>query len=273
MLLDFLQKQCIGFLSTPPLWVNEQFGIEQFNFPEVNLESFKPKPIPKKIRLGHQMEHVFKQLITHSNKYQVILHNLPVRQGKQTIGEIDFILRDKKTSELTHVELTYKFYIINPEISEPIHRLMGPNKRDMFFTKMEKIKNEQFQLLHCKEGLKELYNNEIDHSIVTHQTCYKAQLFIPFGGNINANIRPLNQNCICGYWLRFDDFNTTEFKTRQFYIPFKSEWVIAHHTEVQWRTHFETLMEINLRMLKENAPMVWMKKSETEFEKFFVVWW
>jgi len=268
-----VEKQCVGFLNTPPLWVNEQFAIQQFDFPKVDLSSFKSKPIPKKIRLGHQMEYVFKQLIIHSKKYEVILHNLPVRQGKQTIGEIDFILKDLQSTELIHVELTYKFYIINPEISESIHRLMGPNKRDMFFTKMEKIKNEQFQLLHSEEGINALSSNEINHSEVTHQTCYKAQLFVPFGEEKVANIRPLNQNCICGYWLRFDDFNTAEFKSCKFYIPFKSQWVIEPHSKVQWRNHFEALMDINLHMLKENAPMIWMKKSETEFEKFFVVWW
>lgn len=268
-----VKKQCIGFLNTPPLWVNEQFGIQQFDFPEVDLNSFKPEPIPKKIRLGHQMEYVFKQLIIHSEKYEILLHNLPVRKGKQTIGEIDFILKDLQSEELIHVELTYKFYIINPEISEPIHRLMGPNRRDMFFTKMEKIKNEQFQLLHSEEGINTLLINEITHKKITHQTCYKGQLFVPLGENSNANIRPLNQNCICGYWLRFDDFNTPEFKSYKFYIPFKSEWVVEPHDQVQWQNHFETLMEINLRMLKENAPMVWIKKSENEVEKFFVVWW
>jgi len=268
-----VEKQCVGFLNTHPLWVNEQFVIQQFDFPKVDLKSFKSEPIPKKIRLGHQMEYVFKQLVAHSSKYEIILHNLPVRKGKQTIGEVDFILKNFQTKELIHVELTYKFYIINPEISEPIHRLIGPNKRDMFFTKMEKIKNEQFKLLHSEEGIKALSNNDIDHSQVTHQACYKAQLFVPFGEDKSANIRPLNQDCVCGYWLRFDDFNTDAFKSHQFYIPLKSEWVIEPHTEVQWRNHFETLMEINLRLLKENAPMVWMKKSETEFEKFFVVWW
>lgn len=268
-----LEKQCVGFLNTPPLWVNEQFGIQQFDFPEIDLNSFKPKPIPKKIRLGHQMEYVFKQLISHSKKYEVLLHNLPVKSGNRTIGEIDFILKDKNFERLIHVELTYKFYVINPEISEPIYRLMGPNKSDMFFTKMEKIKNEQFQLLHMEEGVNALASNEINHTEVTHQTCYKGQLFVPFGEDKGANIRPLNQNCICGHWLRFDDFNTPEFKSFKFYIPYKSEWVVEPHSNVQWQTHFGVLMDINLRMLKENAPMVWMKKSETEFEKFFVVWW
>jgi len=272
MSLEHLQKQCVGFLNTPPLWRNEQFGIRQFEFPEVDLVAFQPQAIPERIRLGHQMEYVFKQLIEHRPEYEVLLYNQAVKKGNRTIGEIDFILNDVKNNQLIHIELTYKFYIINPEISEPIHQLMGPNKRDMFFTKMEKIKNMQFQLLHSKEGIKLLYDNTIDIKKVFHQTCYKAQLFEPYKSS-PVNLRPLNPECICGYWLRFEDFKSEEFENHQFYIPYKSQWVITPHVGVEWKSHFETLMDINLRMLKENAPMIWAKKSETEFEKFFVVWW
>lgn len=272
MLQDHIQKQITGFLNTPPIWVKAQFGIQQFDFPQVDLSDFSPTPIPQKIRLGHQMEHVCKQLLDHSKNYDVLLHNLPVREGKQTIGEIDFMLKETDSQQVIHVELTYKFYIIDSEISEPIHQLMGPNKRDMFFTKMEKIKNAQFGLLHSQAGSKALAEYNIDHTEIHHQACYKAQLFEPYGSEA-LHLRPLNSNCIVGYWLRMADLQTDTFKQHKFYIPFKSQWVIAPHAQVEWTSHYETLLEINLRLIKQNAPMVWMKKSETEFEKFFVVWW
>jgi len=265
-------QQCIGFLNTPPLWLNEQFGIRQFEFPEPQLQSFKEQPIPYTIRLGHQMERVFKQLLEYSGDYEIMVYNLPVKKEKRTIGEIDFILRESEGHKLVHVELTYKFYIVDTSISEPIHRLMGPNRRDMFFTKMEKIKDRQFPLLHSPEGALALEEKGIDHSTIEHQCCFKGQLFIPYGID-KIHIRPLNMKCIVGYWLHFDTFNCTEFQSYEFYIPFKSQWVIQPHNEVDWQNHYTALMDINLRMLKENAPMVWMRKSDREFEKFFVVWW
>jgi len=265
------KQQCIGFLNTPPLWHNEQFGIRQFKFPEIHLTAFQPQPIPQHIRLGHQMEYVFKQLVAYSEAYEVVLHNLPIRQRKQTMGEIDFILKDKASQKLIHVELTYKFYIIDPEIIEPIHQLVGPNKHDAFFAKMQKIKNQQFPLLHSEEGANALYNNNIDHLEIEHQCCFKAQLFQPYG-SAASTMHPLNEICIVGYWLRFDAFNTSEFKSYQFYIPSKSEWVIAPHHQVVWQSYAEIGPEVKLRMDHKKSPMLWMKKSDTAFEKMFVVW-
>ncbi|NNE75698.1 MAG: DUF1853 family protein [Pricia sp.] len=267
-----IKEQCVGFLRTPPLWTKEQFGIRQFTFPTLDINGLTPEPIQGKLRLGHQMEHVFYQLIQNSGKYTILVYNLPIKMGNRTIGEIDFILRDKITDHLIHVELTYKFYILDFLISEPIHRLMGPNRRDMFFTKMEKIKNQQFELLHGKEGIEALSKLKIDHTIISHQACFKAQLFAPFKMK-SIPIRPLNKACVAGYWLQFDEFSSREFHDHSYYIPYKSQWVVAPHEAVEWHSHFEILLEINIRMLKQNAPMVWLRKSTGEFEKFFVVWW
>lgn len=267
-----IKAQCAGFLNTPPLWEKIQFDIQQFEFPSLELHPFHPKSIPPNIRLGHQIEYVFKQLVEYSEAYKVVLYNLPIRQEERTLGEIDYLLKDKKSDKLIHVELTYKFYIINPETSEPIPRLIGPNKRDTFFAKMEKIKNKQFPLLHSEEGSKALYDHNINHLKIEHQCCFKAQLFQPFSSGA-VNIGTLNKNCLAGYWLRFDDLNKPEFANAQFYMPTKSEWVIKPHDQVAWKSHFEIMIDIDLRLLKENAPMIWLKNANTELEKLFVVWW
>ena len=267
-----ITAQCKGFLNTPSLWDKKQFDVQQFEFPQLDLMNFFPAPFPNNIRLGHQMEYVFKQLLEYSEGYEVVLHNLPIRQDKITLGEIDFIVKDIKNNKLVHVELTYKFYIINPEIPDPLHQLIGPNMHDAFFAKMQKIKNKQFPLLHSDEAINVLINNNIYDINIEPQCCFKAQLFEPYE-NKSLNLLPLNVNCIVGYWLRFDVFNTSEFTDNKFYIPSKSEWVIQPHDQVQWKTHSEISIDINQSLNKEKSPMVWMRKSKTEFEKFFVVWW
>lgn len=262
----------IGFLNTPPLWENQQFDIQQFEFPSLALQSFQPMTIPENLRLGHQVEYIFKQLVEYTEAYNVILYNIPIRQEKNTLGEIDFILKNKTSNQLIHVELTYKFYLIDPEILEPIQSLIGPNRNDTFFLKMEKIKHKQFPLLHSLAGIKTLQDHNIDHLKIEHQCCFKAQLFQPYGSK-EINIRNLNKGCLVGYWLRLDDFNQPEFANAQFYLPTKSEWIIEPNDQVVWQSHIKILMEINLRLIKKTAPMIWLKDTKGAFEKLFVVDW
>lgn len=265
-------NQFKDFLNTPPIWENTQFGIKQFEFPAVDLSDFTPTPIPGNLRLGHQMEIVCKQLLANSSRFEILVFNLPIREGKQTLGEIDFILKDVETEQLIHVELTYKFYIIDPNISEPIHQLIGPNKRDAFFMKMEKIKNKQFTLLHSEAGKKALANLDIDASNLVHQTCFKVQLFKPYKADI-VQLEPLNENCVVGYWLRMSGFTGDAFTSYQFYMPNKSQWVLTPNDTFEWMSYADIVLKIEQQLVKQNSPLIWMKKSESEYEKFFVVWW
>ncbi len=260
-----------GFLATCPLWKHQQFGLQQFHFPKVDPKAITKIDLPEHLRLGHQMEVVFSELIRISNDYSLVFSNLLIDEGKIRLGELDFILRHTRSEKLIHVELAYKFYIINPEISEPIYRLMGPNRRDMFYTKLDKLKEKQFPLLFHKSLAPYWETVPIDPIEIEQQCCFKAQLFAPYGKT--AAIRPLNTACIVGSWISFDAFNTNEFHSFHYYIPRKSEWVIPAHDNVPWMNHFETLLEVNLRMVKENAPMVWMKRADGTLDKLFVVWW
>lgn len=266
------KAQIIGFLNTPPIWKKRQFDIDQFEFPSLKLETFQSAEIPNNLRLGHQMEYVFKQLIEYSEDYKLVLYNLPIRDEKRTLGEIDFILKNKKTNQFIHVELTYKFYLLDPEIPDPIHSLIGPNRRDRFFDKMEKIKNEQFSLLHSTAGINALADHKIDHLKIKHQCCFKAQVFVPYHQK-NRNLGVLNKAVMAGYWLRLKDFITTDFIKDQFYIPRKSDWVIAPQEQVSWKSHDEILLEIQSKLKEKRAPMIWRKNAKKEFEKCFIVWW
>tara|TARA_R110002051_G_scaffold137916_4_gene210656 strand:+ start:85594 stop:86334 length:741 start_codon:yes stop_codon:yes gene_type:complete len=244
----------------------------QFQFPEVMTDGFEPTPIPENLRLGHQMEYVCKQLLDASDAYEVLLHNMPIREGKQTIGEIDFILKETATQQLIHVELTYKFYLIDTAIENPIHQLVGPNRSDAFYKKLGKIKNHQFSLIYTDIGQTSLLEQGIDTTNIKQQVCYKAQLFQPYK-MASLDISPINSHCIMGYWLRMAEFNTPEFVDYKFYIPTKSEWVFHPYEEVAWISYDEVSIAIEERLNNKISPMVWMKKRDTEFEKFFVVWW
>ncbi len=272
MFVGMEARLCRAFYHTPPLWTHNQFGMEQFDFPQLDLTTFAASPIPAKLRLGHKMEHVFEQLIGFSHDWKVLAKNLLVDEGKTRVGELDFILFNTTEHRCYHIELAYKFYVVDPTISEPIHRLMGPNKRDMFFTKLDKLREKQFPLLSHGTLVPKLEGLAVDNNEITQQPCFKAQLFLPYG-NAQVGIRPLNKKCVVGHWVRFDDFDSIEFKEYEYYLPYKQEWVLPPEQERPYLSHFKTLLEVNLRMLKENAPMLWVKKPNGILEKLFVVWW
>lgn len=261
-----------GFLETPPLWVNEQFGLQQFEMPAIEVQTIRKQPIPYNIRLGHKMEHIFQQCLTSQQHYKFMYSNIKIKKDKITLGEIDFLVENTNTGKIVHVELTYKFYIIDTDIEKPIHQLVGPNKRDMFFAKMEKIKHNQFPLVFSEEGTTALHVLGIESSKITQEVCYKAQLFKPYGDS-KISISPLNQDCIIGFWIRFKKFNAPNFKHHTYYIPIKDEWVLQPYINVSWITYDEVLLEVYNQMIKENSPMIWMRKTDGALKKFFVVWW
>ncbi len=261
-----------AFLNTPPLWKDQQFGLQQFDFPDLDLKNFVPKYYPDNIRLGHQMEHVFHQLLGHSKRYTVLVRNLPIRKNKRDIGEIDFVVLDKLLQIQLHIELSYKFYLIDLSISNPLHQLIGPNRGDVFFAKLEKVKNKQFPLSQTDAGIKALKTHHINSNTLNNQACFKAQLFVPYTHS-NISLHPINQDCICGYWLSSKLLKEPYFKATSFYIPKRQEWVLLPEINRKWISYNEAILEINAYLLQKKSPMVWLLKPDGTMEKCFVVWW
>jgi len=273
-------KHITGFIETAPLWKNKQFNLQQFEMPSISLKNFTSQPIPTNLRLGHQIEYIFKQLLDHSPNYNVLAHNIQIKKEKETIGEIDFIVEQKSddirfresVKKLLHIELTYKFYIIDPNISEPTHRLIGPNRKDLFFTKMEKTRDKQLPLIYTEEGKKTLEKLAISSENIQQQVAFLGQLFTPYNKE-TPTIKPLNTACIVGFWISYSDFLKDPFKDYTYYFPQQNERLHKPHQKVTYKSHYDILLDITIRHSTQRSPMIWIKKSEAIFEKCFVVWW
>ncbi|MFC4636149.1 DUF1853 family protein [Dokdonia ponticola] len=280
-------KHIHGFLASSPLWKGTQFGLQQFELPPLDLTHFEPTPIPEKLRLGHQIEYIFHQLVSHLDPYEVIAHNIQIKKGNDTVGELDFLIRsslparqfretcqetNQNSKKLLHLELTYKFYIIDPTIADPIHQLVGPNRKDAFFAKLEKTKQKQLPLVFTEEGIQTLTTLGIDPTEINQKVLFMGQIFTPYHTSV-PSIAPLQTDCIVGYWVHMHDFELDDFKAHTYYITYKSEWIHIPHNEVSWSSHQEILPKIHAKHQVKRAPMLWIKKADHSIDKCFVVWW
>ncbi len=266
-------KQYTGFINTPPLWLGTQYNLTQFILPSINLSNFTPEPIPTNLRLGHQVEYIFKQLLNHSERYEVIAHNIQIKRDKITLGELDFIVEDRfRESVKIHIELTYKFYIIVPTKDEPIKQLVGPNQKDHFYLKIIKTREQQLPLAHTKEGRDALAAYNIDITKLEQRTLFMGQIFTPYSQPINLP-REINKRAIAGYWIAYIDFCTATFKPHKYYVTTKPEWLHQPHKAVKWLDHTDVVAIIKNKHLSKRAPLLWVYKENGSFEKVFVVWW
>ena len=151
-----------------------------------------------------------------------------------------------------------------------IEHFIGPNRKDSLVEKLNKLKYKQLPLLHSNEC--KLYLDQI-HLIaedIEQQVYFKAQLFVPFAKK-ELELKILNQNCISGFYIYQHDIK--QFFNCKFYLPTKKDWLIEPNSNVEWLNFTAFNTEVDKLLARKFSPMVWMKQSNGEIFKLFVVWW
>ncbi len=225
--------------------------------------------LPTNLRLGHIIEKIVSHFISVSSNFEIVQENLQIVKEKRTLGEIDFIIFDKVQKQHTHVEVAYKFYLLDPTIS-PLqsHCWIGPNRRDSFIEKTNKLKEKQFPFLFHPATTNTLKN--IDLSSIKQALCFMANLYLPI--SFQGKIEEQFQAAIKGYYVQYQTFLKDDHSNKRYHFPHKKEWGIApqHHSE--WTT-FEAIQQyLEVSIKEQQAPLIWVK-TEAGFEEMFVVWW
>lgn len=270
-----VRLQFSGFLDTPQIWK------EGIAFP-YSLFRLKPVPaseLPQTMRfspsmvLGKRMELFFQYYITHFAEEEVLAHNEQINFEKRTIGEIDFILKNSKTGKISHVELVYKFYLYDPEISNEEARWIGPNRKDSFPEKLHRLLDKQFPLLFRKETQPLLQSLQITPEEVEQKLCFKANLFIPWKLKDRKDYGDINPEAIRGTWMTATEFEESDFKDAVFFTPKKPDWPIDPIHNSVWYSYTEIKLQVQSLLAKDQSPLLWMKTPNNEYHRFFVVWW
>ena len=155
-----IKEQLLGFLNTPPLWKDHDlFDLLQFPFPDPPVTELLNSRVEipgleTNFVLGKRMEIFFDHLLKNSEKYEVIGKNLQIFQGKLTLGELDFLIKNMENNTFHHIELVYKFYVYDSSYENELERWIGPNRRDSLLQKIEKLNQRQFPILFKPESKK-----------------------------------------------------------------------------------------------------------------------
>jgi len=132
-------------------------------------------------KLGHLYEDALGYLLETSASLDMLAKSLQVHgENKQTIGELDFLVRNCASGEVLALELAIKFYLATPvslferEVeSQNGVAFPGPDARDNWFRKLAKMRSHQLQLSQREETtvlLQERFG--IEQPVATQQLIY-----------------------------------------------------------------------------------------------------
>lgn len=114
------------------------------------LESYL-NDLPSK-RLGSQFEALLAFWLEQAPDWELLARGLQVVDAGRTLGEFDFVVRNRETGRCYHWEVACKFYLWDPRAE----RWIGPGARDTFDQKLDWLHNHQLTLGQLEQGAQAL---------------------------------------------------------------------------------------------------------------------
>ncbi|MEM1441452.1 MAG: DUF1853 family protein [Verrucomicrobiota bacterium] len=130
-------------LECPALLQSE----ETFALPNPLDSTFSWEPLERFLetkaahRVGYYVEALLQCWLESREEISELQHGLQIRKEKETLGELDFLFR--KEGRLHHLEVALKFYLHYPEGAPNGSRFIGPNARDSFERKRDRLLGKQ----------------------------------------------------------------------------------------------------------------------------------
>jgi len=151
-------------------------------------------------KLGHLYEDALAVLLESTPRYDVLAQGLPIRQDAgHTLGELDYLLRDLVSDRTIHLELAVKFYLAVE--TESGLRLPGPDARDHYFRKLEKMRSHQLVLLDKVDKFRDLLPEPFREQEIDVQQLVHGCIFNHVQATAPVQAEFLNPNGRRGKWL------------------------------------------------------------------------
>lgn len=197
------------------------------------------KPV-KDRRVGRYFERLMLYWLLHLRQVKMVAHGLQVRDGSQTLGEIDFLFIDEQRL-LNHWEVAIKFYLYDPDHIKNGSHYLGPNASDNFEAKTKRM--FEHQLLQSQRDFPE---------VAIRRGFVKGRIFYP----LEMSGRPvapakLAENHLTGWWVRESELGGLQWSNCMYRVREKPHWLEGGPASLgglktpiefaqQLREHFDT---------------------------------
>jgi hypothetical protein len=239
-------------------------------------------PAPPRFRLGRVFEDVMCKAIELSDQYELALRNYKIMQNKITLGEMDFLVRDKydKQSLVKQWELAIKFYLFRPhfETRQPLERFLGPGGQDRLDKKWFRLIDHQLGMSQREEAAQQL---SAEGYQLTNDPAYwlTGILFYPLGFapenafELEPTLKELiNPDHKKGIWLHRHQCHTLgkycEYEDR-FWIIQKHHWIAGFKHFDEDKASLLTPHELHHALAHQShaAQVAWVRHDGTQYQE------
>lgn len=166
-------------------------------------------------RLGKLFELLCRAVIEAQPHLDVLAHNLVI-QDQRTLGELDLLVRDTRSGQVCHVELTLKFYLGVSSSFWP-----GPNPADSLEKKWQHLASHQFPLAHQPHVTALLEQAGVPR-IDRQYLLSRGQLFYPAADSLEPPAQAATHH-LRGHWWRASELPAD---SRWQLVP-RQHWLLA----------------------------------------------
>ena len=158
----------------------------------------------KSHRLGYYFEDLVEYWLRHLVADGFVASHVPVRRGKQTLGEFDFLFAQAGARALQHWEVAVKFYLAQRHADGRV-LFYGPQARDRLDLKVARLLEHQAVLAHTDAGQAVIAQQ--GYASVMAQVLLKGYLFYPADMDWDSAPLPcagISPTHLRGWWTRID---------------------------------------------------------------------
>lgn len=212
--------------------------------------------------MGKYFEQLLFFILKHDDRYDIVLQNHQILNGKTTVGELDVVLKNMSTGQIEHWEIALKYYL-QTHPSESYSCMVGPNAKDNLERKMNKLITHQLPLQTdlTKSGI-------TDTSTVSNRLCLKGQFFY----HLNMRkIEPMHASADHekGWWCFSSEIERILTDQFRYSVIQKPDWIgtmlLPNNARLQRPSELRTWLKEHFNQESQHICIIGLVKQGTHW--------